>query len=313
MIFNRAGGGGEKVTINGKKVTEKLNLKGATGIVKGRADFLTNTKILGHIDELFYIMQDTALYKGSPYSGWSLEFDFKNISGFDSKKEVVQLIEINDNSCIIYFFKNQDSQYSYSCIMTIYEVKNGEATLLKKMDVGGGRVNPFLLNKIMYTFYEGDNQGYLWKLNENSLTKTNLSHSSVRYPEAATNYNGSRYFIYVNTSFGYDDTGMNIIKFDGTKFTKQEFDYFYSVYSRDNYKFYADNKMLANPNRLSFYIIDRSKYDLLDSSFKSVDSGDEGGLSFSQIACLYKDNKYRYLLTQGGEKPTLEFPVNVYC
>lgn len=312
MIFNRAGGGGEKVTINGKKVTEKLNLKGATGIVKGRADFLTNTKILGHIDELFYIMQGTALYKGSPYSGWSLEFDFSSISDFDYNQSNVGVIDIKDNSCIIYFFKVKDTSTRYSCIMRAYEIKNGVATELKKLDIYGNRVNPFLLNNIMYAF-SSDTSSMLYKLNGNSMTNTGLSDYTSKTAIVATNYNGNRYFIYVNKTVGGSNSGMNITKFDGTKFSEQEFNYSFSVYNADNYKFSADNTMLANPNRLAFYITNQGRYDLLDSSFKSVDSGDEGGLSFSQIACLYKDNKYRYLLTQGGKKPTLEFPVNVYC
>ena len=150
MLFNKVSGGSEKVTIDGKPVRDKTNLKEVDSIIESRATFPYYV-MLTRKENLFIVGDPyRGIYKGNPYTEWT---EILKINLSSNMK--AEYIKINDDDTIDLFCSYENELY-------IYKFKNGEITLVEKKKMAIGSV--FELNKILYI--NSNNNIYTYKNGE---------------------------------------------------------------------------------------------------------------------------------------------------
>lgn len=298
MIFNRAGGGGEKVKIDNKPVSQRLDLKSGIGIVERENVFPEGRlRILGHLDDIFYItLDDKYLYKGNLNSEWTLEFDFSTIPNFNTN--YICFIEIQKTYCKICTQIVKDTSSMWYTDTSIYKIENGQMTLLETFDSYRYRVNTFILNGAVYSF-STEYGNYLYRIS-NPKTSFGTIPYSIRI---VSNYKNNRYFLQLK------ENEIVISKFDGKKIEEQMFEYNY-IYPK-GCDYYADNSYLANPTSLAFLIKEgANKYNLMNETFKIVDSGKQGYAINSEYILIKENERYKHISRLGRD--IVEFPIKVY-
>lgn len=306
MIFNRAGGGGEKVKIDGKKVTEKLNLRKGIGNVEGLADFMQNSNVLGYKGNEFYIFNETSLYKGNPYETWTLICNFNNLEPACKANELKNF-EITEDGFIITFLHRESlpsSNYTYRVVE--YSIKNNIATLSKNMDVYYDKRTIFKINGEIYLI---DNNSRFYKIENDNITDINISLSRIR---ANVSFKNAQYF--VSTIGSASSTpGMWIYKFDGSELIEQEFKYNYNKWQIDDSYFYA-NSIQVNPEHIFILIKNKNGtlFELMDESFEIIDKKYDFPNNWVQFFCKKENGKIKYIIPRNNPHKTVEFPVDVY-
>ena len=108
MLFNKVSGGSEKVTIDGKPVRDKTNLKEVDSIIESRATFPYYV-MLTRKENLFIVGDPyRGIYKGNPYTEWT---EILKINLSSNMK--AEYIKINDDDTIDLFCSYENELYIY--------------------------------------------------------------------------------------------------------------------------------------------------------------------------------------------------------
>lgn len=168
LIFNRAGGGGEKVKINGLPPSERLNLKEVTSIVLEEnssipTEFLT---ALFEKNGVYYYSSDTKLYKFE--NGVFTSIGEKLFSGRE-----LSIIENNKSIVLITYY----STVGYGDTR-IQKLENGIVTELGKVKTNTDENAIFFIGNTVYSrtdnepykVYKSENFGITWTDITNQIT-----------------------------------------------------------------------------------------------------------------------------------------------
>ena len=314
-VYNKIGGGVNKVLIDNKPPTDRLNLTEVEGIIKNRAKLpFKGFANLAREGNTFYILANNKIYKGNPRKNWTEIADISTIFSTGS----LLCIEKKDNNSFRILIQDNG--------LKLYEVSNTNITLLKTIEVVWGATEQyhFIMNNALYQCY---NTGRIaiYKTNINTGLQTDITNQIL---EEGINKgilarqeteSGIRKIIINNKLYIINlITPITIYEFDGEKIKKIKTLDISGVKCA-----YLSERMQTKQNEV--YVIlsgDYSSYYkyqthyLLDKNFNIVDT----------ISTIYTFNEKSYFCIKENEKYTyitrehmydkvynlVEFPVKAY-
>lgn len=318
-VYNKIGGGANKVLIDNKPPADRLNLTEVETIVRNRAIIPGNFSILARKNNEFYISSNLTILKGNPYKDWTQVFSFNNISmqGYNRG------IKLEDDGSLTYV--NVDDSNSTTRIY-IYgiNIKDGTVTLKKEFNIEGCSYKRlFILGNTLYVLVIGSYNRidylYINELGEDNLTDitkniqfendTNISYLTGWYDNST--FANKRYKLNI------DGRKVNVVEFDG-KVLKiiKEINCDFKINT-----IYAEQSDLANADEIYFTILSEPissnpitlrKYKLINKDFNIVQDG-ETAYSVSPNYHFIMNNNYIVREVLNNNSNTMvEFPIKAY-
>ena len=315
-MFIIESGGANKVLIDNKPPSERLNLTEIEGIIKNRAKLpFKGFANLSREGNVFYILANNKIYKGNPIKSW---IEIADVSSF---KGSYRCIEKKDND-VFRILTYDDRDYN----LYLYEVSNNNVTLLKRIKcIHDVRVQyQYIMNNAIYQCYNTSSTR-IYKTDIDTGTTTEITNQIVEEEgsvyllsreETVSGYtkmmiNNKLYIIAMGTP-------ITIFTFDGERIKK------FKTLDIQNAKcIYLSQIIQTNANKI--YTILSGDYSdyynyqqhfLLDEKFDVVDT-------FSTIYtfdknsyfCIKENDRYTYITREHKDDKVynlVEFPVKTY-
>lgn len=237
-VYNRIGGGMNKVTLNGKIPPKRVNLK-SVDTITWHENFLPE-----RLNNLLLNQDGKIIFLGEGYALWEKEFGKPRTQIGSINPYSVDMFFIQDE--IKYIVKNK-SEYNGSSdtsIVEVYKIENGVATLLSttyesKVGTSNFEVKMYLKNEIYahgkrstvssYRYFKSKDFGVTWtEITNQIVNNTNQDIESLFTTTNTININDTIYLF----------KGTDILKFDGKTF---------DVFKKDaNIKWFKKTKDFTN-------------------------------------------------------------------
>lgn len=315
-VYNRIGGGINKITLNGKPPIERMNLIEAESIIKNRVAGIGNFQILSRKNNQYYISssRDSVILKGNPYEGWTQIFSLKDNSILGN----IRVVKNNADDSLTFltsYGANNTSIY-------FYEIKNGLLTLKKGLTVRGDVINIFILKNTVYFHTVYNYTNYLYKNEMDSESLTDITNNlifedgtqimAIGSSNNGTTYNDKRYQAKYISKF----KNLQIIEFDGiTVRVAKEIETEFEIY-----EVYPEQYTGCNSDEIYFSILSddissdsaiKRKYKLINKELNIVKEGETIYPVLSSFFVI-KDIYIARETQDSKNYVMVEFPVQAY-
>ena len=212
-VYNKIRGV-NKVLIDNKPPTDRLNLTETTSILRNKTIGLRSFTVLSRKNNTFYVKNDSKILKGNPYTNWTEIFSESNpING-----SVWEMLNINDDDSVTLTTASLSDSGS---TVYFYKIKNGVATYIRALSVRGRIETIFKFGDETYIYTVHNSRGFLFKNNASTTTLTDItsnitfenstSFSHISNMRRQTTFLDKRYQVF------FDSNTVKIIEFDGKK------------------------------------------------------------------------------------------------
>ena len=312
-VYNKIGGGVNKVLIDNKPPADRLNLTEVEGIIKNRAKLPfgsnPNYSLLTKKKDVYYISCNGYIYKGNPYNTWTEIIDINKINSIVVGYYYCAKINNDESLDLVYVYPDSNTS-----IIDIVKIKNKNVTLIKRCEIPARITNLFMLNDTIYCIV---NVNFLtmYKITNNGNTITDIS-KGITFENNTSFYSiNSREKEFTNLDKRYQinlGTPITITEFDGKKVRvvkeiNNEIDARYA---------YSESFLSVNSDENYFTIESDDKkgtknFQLIDKNFNIIKSGE----TVFPFTPFLVNSKQEYIVSEHVNSKCLtlvEFPVKAY-